>query len=885
MALWVCFVAAQSPSSTPTPTANVHTGAYAALLSDVSTCAALATNATVLISRTGGGTLLGYYMNLYTADNDPCFETAVVDIPRITCVDIDMSSCSAATFGGWGSQVLLNVKLQDDGTWSQTHLPRQGLTFLRGLCCQTSLCPRYPNGHPECVGPLVYWRHLGLALTATATGTSSSTGTATRSQSLTSTTSASGTSTATPRTKPGSATATSSATATGTRTSTASARPSTSGQTTRSSTATATGTGTTTAIPPGHSPTSTHSSQPSLPTSSAAATQTSTATGSLTATATTSGSPSASQSPSATPSPTAGWLPNQLSPLAWYDSRDPDATGIARLGVLTSWKDKSGHGGDTVQQRGAALVNSSGVCMPLTAIHSTPILRDNRACVQGVTLLAVYDRPSGPLEYVVRTWPTSSFWSIKDSLYATTIGVPKNAQFDFGETGGTTTTLRFATSSTSSRMLYTLTLANTTCNTITNLFLSVNGGQASQAATAKGGYLGTSAVWAFGPNYGSGLCYQEVLFFANALPPYYYQLAEGYLAWRWGLVGELPETHPWKYSPPYLATLSATASATGTTVARSVTATASTSGSAQPTAPPGTVTATSSATGSATATLSSTSTATATLSATATASASSSGSSTSSASGTATATTTAANTPWSPLSIGGCTLWLDGKDASTINYTTSPSVSQWSDKSSSGFHAIAKGTSYPTYANDQVTFADASDELVSSNPQFSNDNITVFIVYTITNAKPMQVVFSGCNPTTYAVHGWELIDLFNGDAMWTNWESPGIPVYIGASTVNVRRRLGLIMDQRVPTWSVDGGAWLSGNQQYPCTTPASLVIGGGGVGTFYTFVGNLAEMIVYDRVISTTDRAAMDTYLADRWFNVSYTMRPRGMPAATCSAR
>jgi hypothetical protein len=52
----------------------------------------------------------------------------------------------------------------------------------------------------------------------------------------------------------------------------------------------------------------------------------------------------------------------------------------------------------------------------------------------------------------------------------------------------------------------------------------------------------------------------------------------------------------------------------------------------------------------------------------------------------------------SPLSISGCTLWLDGNDASTITISSGTSVSQWSDKSGNNYHATQSTSSkQPTY--------------------------------------------------------------------------------------------------------------------------------------------------------------------------------------------
>ncbi|MGR6465397.1 hypothetical protein [Rhizobium sp. PAMB 3182] len=55
----------------------------------------------------------------------------------------------------------------------------------------------------------------------------------------------------------------------------------------------------------------------------------------------------------------------------------------------------------------------------------------------------------------------------------------------------------------------------------------------------------------FGTNYFNGKC-RTLLVFRSALSVGNRQNVEGYLAWRWGLQGNLPGGHPYVNSPPYL---------------------------------------------------------------------------------------------------------------------------------------------------------------------------------------------------------------------------------------------------------------------------------------------------------------------------------------------
>jgi hypothetical protein len=69
-------------------------------------------------------------------------------------------------------------------------------------------------------------------------------------------------------------------------------------------------------------------------------------------------------------------------------------------------------------------------------------------------------------------------------------------------------------------------------------------------AWTGGGIANCNSSLAFGNQTSYTGFIQEILFYSNALTTAQQQQVEGYLAWKWGLTGSLPFTHPNAFMPP-----------------------------------------------------------------------------------------------------------------------------------------------------------------------------------------------------------------------------------------------------------------------------------------------------------------------------------------------
>ena len=103
-------------------------------------------------------------------------------------------------------------------------------------------------------------------------------------------------------------------------------------------------------------------------------------------------------------------------------------------------------------------------------------------------------------------------------------------------------------------------------------------------------------------------------------------------------------------------------------------------------------------------------------------------------------------TPVGPLDIGGLGLWLDAADAGSVVLSASK-VSQWSDKSGNGNHAIQPTpANQPVYslANRQLTFNGTTANLPLASPNFvAQRNFTFFFVERRVPSKNFNYLIAG----------------------------------------------------------------------------------------------------------------------------------------------
>ena len=222
------------------------------------------------------------------------------------------------------------------------------------------------------------------------------------------------------------------------------------------------------------------------------------------------------------------------------------------------------------------------------------------------------------------------------------------------------------------------------------------------------------------------------------------------------------------------------------------------------------------------------------------------------------------NIRFSPTSIGGCQLWLDGADATSITGTTT--VTQWRDKSGNSRH-LAVGSGTTSYSSNAIVL-NSSYMFVTSAVDLSK--VTVFIVVK-TAGGGNQTVFTGRPQTSLEYNSLDGFGFFmdaQNSIRFYGQEPVG-----RFSTFNVNTSTAQVFSFQSSGTSVSG--WYNGVSQSGgtlssarTTTAQGFAIGASWSGSsYYNIVANssLYEIIVYNSEISIAQRQQVEGYLAWKW--------------------
>jgi hypothetical protein len=217
----------------------------------------------------------------------------------------------------------------------------------------------------------------------------------------------------------------------------------------------------------------------------------------------------------------------------------------------------------------------------------------------------------------------------------------------------------------------------------------------------------------------------------------------------------------------------------------------------------------------------------------------------------------------SPPSISGCVLWLDAADTSTLTLSTN-NVTQWSDKSGLSNNATQTTTSLqPTTGGSQ----NGLNTLLFTGKMMTYPTISL----------SAQTVFCVYLNNTFTPYGWPVhigpfaffyaapsSNVGIGRAGYTgevsaNWSTNGLTtsnytVYGGTVSVS---------------GSTTSVLYFNGNQVASNTVASSGGIVYYTIGTIQpganTVTGYIAEVIVFNSVLGTTQRQSVENYLMGKW--------------------
>ena len=221
--------------------------------------------------------------------------------------------------------------------------------------------------------------------------------------------------------------------------------------------------------------------------------------------------------------------------------------------------------------------------------------------------------------------------------------------------------------------------------------------------------------------------------------------------------------------------------------------------------------------------------------------------------------------PFSPIDIPGLTLWLDASDTSTIT-ESGGAVSQWDDKSGNGYDvtqgtAALQPTTGVTTLNSLNILDFASDRMASTAGGFDGDH-TIITVTTNATTGPSHILSWGLQSTNNrrAHFIWDggsapTTLWYSGFGAASNWDTTVVPTTnIFVSTVS-----GQTLNTFVDGVST-GGKTLALNS----ISPSPFYVGESPNGT-ETLTGSIAEILVFNAALSTSDRQEVEQYLSSKW--------------------
>lgn len=212
---------------------------------------------------------------------------------------------------------------------------------------------------------------------------------------------------------------------------------------------------------------------------------------------------------------------------------------------------------------------------------------------------------------------------------------------------------------------------------------------------------------------------------------------------------------------------------------------------------------------------------------------------------------------FTPTSISGCAMWLDGSDQSSASMTLSgTSLTLWKDKSGSGNNATPYNTSYATVNSNGVLFA---SQIYTTPYTSAPSTETAFVVFNVTAAtyNNFQAIIGS------SVNGGRQLALLNGSPLFgllkaqIAWQNTGTftpgATTLGEGFINGSTAYSGVNGTYTATTTV---TWSSGGFIY-LGTEVSVPNG--------NYVGLIKEILIYNVVLTTAQTQQVEGYLAWKW--------------------
>ena len=208
----------------------------------------------------------------------------------------------------------------------------------------------------------------------------------------------------------------------------------------------------------------------------------------------------------------------------------------------------------------------------------------------------------------------------------------------------------------------------------------------------------------------------------------------------------------------------------------------------------------------------------------------------------------------------GLVMWMDAADDTTFSYSSGTTVSQWRDKSGFNYHMVPKssGPTRNAFLNSRKVLAFTASQTIGNDTiNLASSANTVFVVSRLTGVTNGRVLTcnldSGGNNWLLGHHGGTSNAYYaEGWVYDSSGASTSFQIYMGDWS-------GSSTD--LANFYINGTAYATNN------TAASAGPNKLGINYFsiQTSTCEAAEIIVFNRVLSTAERRLVDTYLGQKW--------------------
>lgn len=228
--------------------------------------------------------------------------------------------------------------------------------------------------------------------------------------------------------------------------------------------------------------------------------------------------------------------------------------------------------------------------------------------------------------------------------------------------------------------------------------------------------------------------------------------------------------------------------------------------------------------------------------------------------------------PFTPSSISGLKVWLDAGDASTIN-AGSPAdgdpITTWTDKSANAFSfAQASVPLKPTYKaaiQNGLGIARGAASLIGANIGADLTEFSVFIVVNVTTFRQFDCIL-GSN-TQGAGQGTIELGLTSQFDFYKSGTGSQMNTGLGTAPTATWMIINVTYSQSTPA-----GVFYINNVSKNTTVSPGMFLSGAncnlfddGAAGFTAFRGDIGSVIIYNSVLSLTDRTNVYNYLKTRW--------------------